>query len=298
MIQVSIGIPVFNGERYLEQSMRSICEQTYGDFELLIYDNASTDRTAEISRDYLARDKRIRYFRNETNIGAPANFNRVFQLCRGRYHKWSTADDLLDRTLLAKSVEVLEREPEVVLCYPKTALIDPRNELLSYYEDNLHLQDHFPSERFSRLLDTIGLCNAHLGLIRREVLSRTALIGPHMGSDVSLLAELSLRGRFFVIPEYLYFRRFHPESSSWDRQDTQRQRNYYDPDNRAHFGMHIWKNYLALLGAVRRAPIGRREKFRSWRYLGRRFRWDRVDLSREVYDQLRHVVASLFLSQV
>ena len=288
-------MPVFNSERYLEQSVGSICAQTYNDFELVICDNASTDKTADICRDYAARDKRIRYFRNETNIGAPGNFNRVFQLCRGRYHKWSTADDFMDATLLAKSIDVLDREPGVVLCYPKTVLVNEHNELLSYYEDNLHLQDHSSSKRFIQLLDTIGLCNAHLGLIRREALSRTALIGPQLGSDIHLLAELSLHGRFFVLPEFLYFRRYHDGSSSWDRQDTQRQQTYYDPGHKTYFGMHTWKRYIALLRAVWRAPVGPADKLRSCRYLGRQIRWERIDLGREVFDGLHHAVISLFL---
>ncbi len=286
--RVGIGMPVFNVERFLEQSLRSLCAQTYDDFELVICDNASTDRTEQICRDYVAKDKRIRYSRNETNIGAPRNFNRVFSLCRGEYHKWSTADDYCHTTLLEKCVDVLDSHPEVVLCYPKTNLIDDRNELIEQYEDNLHLQDSSPGKRFIQLIETIGLCNAHLGLIRREALSRTALIGNQFGSDIHLLAELTLYGRFFVIPEFLFFRRFHEESSSWERDNLQRQQAYYDPGHDTHlYGMHTCKKYIKLFMAVRRAPIGVGEKLGLFRYLGRRMRWNRDVLGRELLHVLR-----------
>ena len=84
---VSIGMPVFNGDRYLEKALDSILEQTLDDFELVICDNASTDRTGEICRDYAARDRRIRYLRDDTNIGAHPNYNRTFAEARGRYFK-------------------------------------------------------------------------------------------------------------------------------------------------------------------------------------------------------------------
>ena len=285
--RVSIGMPVFNGERFLEQSLRSLTAQTYGDFELVICDNASTDRTGQICRDYGARDIRIRYFRNKTNIGGPRNFNRVFNLCRGEYHKWSTADDYWHIKMLEKCLDVLDRNPEAVLCYPKTTLIDEHNEPIGQYGGDLHLQDSSPSKRFSQLLDTIGLCNAHLGLIRREALSRTALIGDQYGSDIHLLAELTLYGRFFLIPEFLFFRRYHAGSSSWERGNMQRQQDYYLPGRETYFGMHTWKKHIKLFTAVQRAPITVTEKLRLFRYLGRHMRWEREALGGELFEALR-----------
>ena len=86
--RVSIGLPVYNGEKYLEQALISILSQTYTDFELIISDNASTDRTQAICREYAAKDPRIRYYCNEENLGAAPNHNRVFELASGEYFKW------------------------------------------------------------------------------------------------------------------------------------------------------------------------------------------------------------------
>ncbi len=78
MPAVSIGLPVYNGDNFLAEAIDSILRQTMEDFELIISDNASTDRTEEICREYAAGDSRIRYYRNESNLGAMANYNLVF----------------------------------------------------------------------------------------------------------------------------------------------------------------------------------------------------------------------------
>src|SRR5262249_60446249 len=104
----SVGLPVFNGESYLESAITSVLGQTFEDFELIICDNASTDRTAEICNDYAARDSRIRYFRNPRNLGAAPNYNLAFSQARGRYFKWLAHDDRMRPSFLAKTVRVLD----------------------------------------------------------------------------------------------------------------------------------------------------------------------------------------------
>ena len=121
---VSIGIPVFNGEQYLAEAIDSILVLTYADFELIISDNASTDRTQEICRAYTKQDRRIRYYRNATNVGASKNFNRVFELSLVDYFKWAAYDDILAPDFLLKCVEVLDQDPSVVVCFSKMQIID------------------------------------------------------------------------------------------------------------------------------------------------------------------------------
>src|SRR5262245_11232182 len=78
--RVSIGMPVYNADKFLPEALQSLVNQSFADFEIVISDNASTDRTEEICRSYAQRDQRIRYFRNTTNIGVFRNFNQVFHL--------------------------------------------------------------------------------------------------------------------------------------------------------------------------------------------------------------------------
>jgi glycosyltransferase involved in cell wall biosynthesis len=117
--RVSIGLPVYNGENYLAETLDSILAQTFTDFEVIISDNASTDRTETICRQYAAQDRRIRYLRNTSNLGAAKNYNRVFELSQGEYFKWNGHDDPLAPVFLERCVAVLDRHPGVVLCFAR-----------------------------------------------------------------------------------------------------------------------------------------------------------------------------------
>lgn len=292
MPRVSVSLPTYNCERYVGQSIESLLGQTFGDLELVISDNASTDGTEQICRDYARRDSRVRYVRRPDNIGAPANFRYVFSLCRGEYHKWSTSDDFWAPDFLQKSVAVLDAHPDVVLCYPMTRFVDADGKTLNDYEDNLHLLDDSPRVRFLRLIQTIRLCHADLGLIRRATMERTMLMTDERASDVQFLAELSLYGKFWLLPERLYFRRMHPQSSSWDRKDENRQRVHYDPGGTDRLGMHNWRKYRHLARAVRRSPVSLRHKAALLTDVARWMVADRRGLASDLMERLRAPAAS------
>ncbi len=288
MPKVSIAVPAYNCEKFIAQSLESLLGQTYGDFELVISDNASTDGTEAICRRYEALDKRVRYVRRTQNIGGPGNFRYVFSLCSGRYHKWSTADDYWHPNFLEESVRVLDEKPDVVLCYPKTRKIDMTGNVIAAYDDRLHLIDESPRIRFRQLYERIGLCNAHLGLIRREAMLTTRLIAGHQASDVDFLAEMALRGKFWLLPDVRFFRRFHAESSSWARDDAEHQRKYYDPLAKVDPGMHAWRRLLFEIGLVWRSPLGIVDKVALSGDVARWARYARHTLSQELMGSVRH----------
>ena len=122
--RVSIGLPVYNGEEFLEEAIVSILSQTYQDFELIISDNASTDLTEKICQKYAAQDARIVYSRNVENVGIMNNHNLTFRRARGEYFRFAGYDDVWAPTLLERLVTELDKRPEVVVCYPAFVLID------------------------------------------------------------------------------------------------------------------------------------------------------------------------------
>lgn len=288
MPRVSIAVPTYNCEKYIAQSIESLLGQSYGDFELVISDNASSDGTEGLCQRYAAQDKRVRYVRRTENIGGPGNFRYVFSLCSGEYHKWSTADDYWHPDFLKEAVAVLDQKPDVVLCYPKTRKIDLAGATLSDYTDELHLVDESPRARFRQFYERIGLCNAHLGLIRREAMLKTRLIGPHKASDVDFLGELALLGKFWLLPEIRFFRRFHAESSSWNRGSSEHQRKYYDPGSRGDAGMQSWRRFAFQLDMVWRSPIDLSDKLALSGDIGRWARHERHALSRELIGRVLH----------
>src|SRR5262245_52172325 len=168
--RVSIGLPVFNGELYVEEALNSLLSQSFSDYELIISDNASTDSTPDICERYAARDPRIRFYRNDQNRGLAWNCNRVFQLSTGEYFKWAHHDDLCKPDFILRCVDVLDAKPSVVLCYSDVILIDEHGKELKHYEDSGRVISSLPHERFRNLLETVGLSNHMFGLIRSSAL--------------------------------------------------------------------------------------------------------------------------------
>jgi glycosyltransferase involved in cell wall biosynthesis len=294
-LQVSIGMPVYNGERYLPQALDALLTQTFSDFELIICDNASTDQTEAICHAYAARDHRIRYSRSETNLGAARNYQRAFELSSGRYFKWATHDDLCGPEFLAVCLQVLERDPSVVLAYPRTKLIDENGEATSDYEDPLRVHSSQASARFIELLRNLRLCNCLYGLIPADVLRRTALLGNFDGGDIPLLAELSLYGKFCEIPNFLFFRRFHPACSSRNP-DPEYQKEFYDPATKERIVFPQWCRYSAFLRAVLRAPLGLAEKARMGAYLACYGFWQRKELAKDLLIPAKQIARRLSIA--
>ena len=288
---ITIGLPVYNREKYLRVALDSLLSQTLGDFELVICDNASTDGTAAIAREYAERDKRIRFYRNDVNIGANRNFNRVFQLSRGKYLKWSTSDDYWAPQTLERLFPIMESDSSIVLCYPKTMICDAAGTPVEPYEDDLHLMEDSPAERFINLLTRIRLCHQHLGLIRRDMLAHTALLGDHIACDENLLAELTLYGKFYECPERMFFRRFHAGSSSAkkgpDAAAVQHQLDFTDPRRVLGVRYHRWRKQGAYLKAVTRAPLTVSDRSRLYMWLLRGIVWQRQELLGEIISEFR-----------
>jgi glycosyltransferase involved in cell wall biosynthesis len=282
---VTIGLPCYNSERYIAQAIESLLAQTYGNFKLIISDNASTDATGAICQRYAATDSRVEYTRNPANIGLTRNFNRAFTLSSSKYFKWATADDFSGPEMLADAVAVLEANPAVALCYPRTVLVDAEGRETNRYVDKLNLMQDSPVERFVMLVSEIALVNHHLGLLRSEAIRRTRLWGKHVGADIGFLAELSLYGKFCEIPKFQFFRRFHNESSSWARGNTAHEaRRYHAPRNRIPF--NTWRFHSTYMRAVLRSPLSLGDKARLSGYLMRKLYWEKSPLGKELIRDL------------
>jgi glycosyltransferase involved in cell wall biosynthesis len=280
--RVSIGLPVFNGDNYLAGALDSILQQTYSDVELIISDNASTDRTEEICREYASSDARIRYFRNGTNLGAALNYNRVFALSSGKYFKWASHDDLCAPEFLERCVEVLDREAAVVLCYSRTSIIDEHGKSIRTYCDDFNLKSPLPHERFHRVFAANRMLNPIGGVIRAEALKRTRLIANYAGSDAVLLAELALLGEFHEVPDCLFYRRVHPRKSTLANHSDEELAAWYDPASVGKILIPRWRRFFGFLTSVRHAPLRRYDRVRCYVALGQFYlapkRWARARL--------------------
>jgi glycosyltransferase involved in cell wall biosynthesis len=237
---VSIGVPVYNGENYLATALDSILAQTCQDFEIVITDNASTDSTPEICEQYAQRDERVRYFRNDTNIGSTRNFNRSCHLARGQYFKWLAHDDFCAPNFLERCIDVLEREADVVLCFTRTAIVDGAGDVVEHHIGSMQTGDRAPHRRFHDLLVDY-MCYEIFGVIRTDALRKTQLIGVYAHGEGVLLARLGLMGRFHEVPEYLSFNRDHAAKSRNLYSNYRDYTVWLDPSNAGRILLPRWK---------------------------------------------------------
>ena len=215
--RVTIGVPVYNGEKFIRATIDSLLAQTFADFELIISDNASTDGTEAICREYVAKDARVRYIRNPRNLGPSANYNVPLDASRADYFKWNAADDVCGPDFLKSCVEALDANPDAVLAYPKTKVIDGEGHFVRDYDYELELDDPRPHVRLLRLATVDHRRHgAHemFGIMRREKLVLAGKKRCHVRADSVVLARMALLGRFVRVDSFQFFNRDHNARSS------------------------------------------------------------------------------------
>lgn len=253
---ISIGMPVFNAGRWLGQAIESVQAQTFGEWELLISDNGSTDDTGSIARQYARADDRIRCRRFASNRGLPANWNIVACGARGRYFKWLSGTDRMAPDLLARGVAVLEARPEVVLVYGRTRWIDEDGSPMGLCELDFPVLGTRPADRFLQVAASLSVNNQiNAGLIRTRALHHTRLMANYPSSDLVLMAELALQGPFVLLPDELYQRRAGRNFSTPDRTPLQIERMYNPRALRPRRSQALRK-HAGRFAACWRAPIG------------------------------------------
>lgn len=280
---VSVGMPVYNGERYLREAIDSVLRQELGDLELVISDNGSTDDTARICRAAVAADSRVRYFREATNRGAAWNYNRVLELARGTYFHWAACDDRFEPPYLRRCIDALDRDPGVVLAFTTTSVVDgDGREQRTWRPRPGYATQNRPCDRFRDVLWHAVMCFEVFGVLRREQLLQTPGIAPFTGSDRPLLAELALRGKFHHIEAALFVNRVHPSDSMHTHPDPAERARWFDPVAAVRFPR--WRLLRAFAEAAWRGSPHARDRIAAGAVLPAWMARERGGL---VYDLLR-----------
>lgn len=283
---VSIGLPVYNGERHLRATFESLLRQTFEDFELIVSDNASTDATREICEEFLRRDARVRYHRQAANIGVARNWNFVARTGRGRYFKWASANDICEPSMLAQYAGALDQNPDAALCYARTRLIDDAGATIELYKNDLAVIEDRASDRFRTLTLKLALNNAQSGLIRMAALRRTRLVRPYIAGDLPLMAEIALQGKFLLLPEYLLNRRISKGSFS-SLLSRREQVNFWNPGSGSTGSLDILRVHRDYVASVLRAPVPLRDRLASLLIALRSMYWDHAEILRSLREWTR-----------
>ncbi len=282
--RLTIGLPVYNGADQLGGALEALLGQTYEDFELIISDNASTDSTGDICRFYENLDPRVRYFRQPVNLGSAANHNFVVEQANGELFKFASHDDLYARDYLRRCVDALDEHPEVVLAHSWTAMIDESGAVTSALTYPLLSSSPSAPERLRSMLFGRGGDDFY-GVIRAKTVGRALRQGSYHHSDHTLVSGISLYGAFYQVPDWLYFRREHPQLAaqspvaegvvdSWPARDwpTGRTRCANMDPRRANRFLHptvrLYAEYfLGYVAAIRRAPLSAADRLACYRCL-------------------------------
>ncbi len=218
--RVTVALPVFNGEQFVAQCIQGVLGQSWGDLQLIVSDNASTDGTADAVLDVIRGDARARYVRHDANIGAASNFNSVVPLVDTELFRWLSVDDVLTPTYVAACIAALDASSGAVLAQSAPALIDADGRPVRMHALRIGdgprpdrgvrskgLTSRFPAVRCFGAAVAMTAGSEFYGVIRTDVLRSTRLNGGYYGDDRTLVVELALRGRFASAPAHLWLRR-------------------------------------------------------------------------------------------
>lgn len=284
--RLTIGVPVYNGADYIAEAIASHLDQDFGDFELIVSDNCSEDATPDIVKEFAAADDRVQYTRNDTNLGGPANFNRLFRLGSGELFRWAAADDRIEPGYLRRVVAMLDADPGIVIGHSDSLLIDPDSVPMLEMEQGWLGGDgyleairlsappgdtRFGSDLPHRRIDAV-INNNHrnfyiFGIMRRAVMMQTRLHGLFYGGDRTFLVEMAMRGRFAKVPEPLFASRSHAKNSGRNALDFDELKEHGARDLR--FAAQVMKGYV---DAVNCADVTRAERLRCYGVVAKKFR--------------------------
>lgn len=251
---VTIGLPVYNGEKFLPRALDSLLAQTFEDFELIICDNASRDGTSEICAAYAARDGRIRVYRNDENLGAAKNYNLAVKLAQGEFFKWATHDDIHSPLSLELAVRAMQKYPDASVCVSAVSIVDEKGLELDRWTPSADLASPLPHVRLHRLIWSMGEPHPTYGLHRKAILEQTSLMQGYVGSDRTLLAQIAILGPIVPLTEVLHF--FTIDS----RRPPRKLSTYTNPKNERQLPLRTWRVLIGHIDVALRSPAKRGHK--------------------------------------
>jgi glycosyltransferase involved in cell wall biosynthesis len=266
---ISVGIPVYNGENYLREALVSVREQSWGDLEVIVSDNASNDGTEGIAREFAAADPRIRYHRQPVNLGAAGNYNFTLEQATGTYFMWAAHDDIREPRFIELAIAAFADRPDASSVFSKSARIGPDG----IRRGVMPRPDALMSEDVSRRLRAAVICRhpgiVIFGLMPRELLLMTGRHGDYPGADRVLAVELALAGQLVELPEVLFLNRDHPDryvriKSRPNAEGARLQEAWWDPGRADRIVLPAWSRFGGYVRAIRLARLSPEQRRRCY----------------------------------
>lgn len=203
---VTIGVPAYNEGAYIREALESLLKQTYQNLEIIVADNGSTDDTAAMCQEFVAKDPRVVHIRHPRNIGQNANFNHLPRIASGTYFAWASAHDFMDIDFVEKCVASLEADPNAVLACPRTVYLDEQgNKTGQKIRNPFDIRRMQPAKRFRETMWRVD-CNIVYGMYRLAAMRATNVFQLVPAPDRVFLSELATLGTFVPADTAKYYR--------------------------------------------------------------------------------------------
>ena len=267
---VSIGLPVFNGEKLIAEAVTSLLAQEMPDFELIISDNASTDNTLKICEELQKKDNRILIYRNEKNVGSVRNFDFVAKMATGKYFMWASHDDLWSSEYIKKCLIPLESNKNIVMVYTHNSCIQPDGVKIIEKTDISTVGMTSAAERVKKLHRNAGRRTAYYGLSRTEAVQSTLPGSRTLSHDHVFLSQMAVLGQFACVPEPLFTYRMQSHLSKSSEQIRGFYQQMIAPDTRwAGKFQTLWPVGLGICARITKNKIPLKDKLSIyWSTLG------------------------------
>ncbi|GAA4191505.1 hypothetical protein GCM10022288_22400 [Gryllotalpicola kribbensis] len=262
---VSVGVPVLNGEKYLEQTLEALAAQTLDDIEILISDNASVDRTREIAEAFAARDARFVVLPHTPRLGFADNWNRTLAAASGEYFMWNASDDLARPDHLRSCVDALRDRPDAVVAFSRVERINETGATIGSRNDE-RLDFDVPAHERVRTFFTREVFQAvgWGGVFRTERLRRFGGLPRLFGGDFPLGIRMAMSGPWAPVPRVLYAERVHGEqTTNMQAGDPIEQVRMFQPERTVSFAFPQWELARAMYLAALRGPGLASERWRA-----------------------------------
>lgn len=213
---VSVIMPAYNSEEYIVEAIVSILNQTYKNFEFIIIDDASLDKTIDIIKNFQKKDKRIILVKNRENIGVTKSLNKTLRRAKGKYIIRMDADDFAYPNRFIQQVNIMERHPEVVVSgsYIEVCNKDLKTKYIrKYHLDDKSIRKHI--FRYSPFAHPATIWNAKI--LKKEQYDDRIVVS----QDYELYFRVGIKGKFMNLPKSLLKLRIHDSSVSATKSDFQ-----------------------------------------------------------------------------
>lgn len=251
-VKVSVLLPVWNEEQWLRKRIDSILSQDWEDFELIISDNASTDRTEDICRYYAKTDRRIKYWRQKDNIGGAKNFEFTLEQSLGEYVTFAGGHDLWSSNYIRALKEKLDAKQKVVVSFAKVAWIDSDDNPLEKHRGIYCTEGvSSPIRRFNLYMWADQ--NPIYGMMRREPASEAWPTNDYIVGGQIFLQRMAILGQFAYVPEATFYRRENRKKETREERLARYQSSLFD--KRGGVRRRFWKSAFAVVSSAWKYPL-------------------------------------------